>query len=290
MKISLFALIAVAATLCSCGSSRSSPPAPAAVAVVDDQRISRSEYQQYVLYAANFYAAAGQGRCAQDRPSCAALRRQVLRRLLEEQVVVQYAQHHHIGLSPAQERQVSEQVALLAIPDTPAGRLLAKHKVTRDFVRSLLRNELLVQRVEQAVIPPGLDRGQSYRLRIVTVPIGAGGEKAAYQAALDLATNGGAAPPGATDRTEWMAAFRLARSARHILEHAQIGEYVGPYRRPAGFRDFQLLGEKWGRFGRPARLRLETIFFRHWINSRLRAAHPACYASGKRTPCPGENA
>lgn len=287
MKRSLVVLAALAVVLPACGSGRPSPPA---VAVVNDQPIPRSEYRQYVLYAGRFFAAAGQGRCPGNGAGCGALERQVLRRLLEQRVVEQYAGAHHIALSASERRQIDAQVAIVTATGTPAGKLLSGHEVSRAFIHSILTDELLVQKVEHAVVPTDLDRGRSYRLRIVTVSIGLGGEKPAFRAALDLATSGGAAPAGATDRTEWVAAFRLGTSVQTILSQAQVGQYVGPFQHGDSFRDFQLLGRKWGRYGRPARQRLETAYFRGWLNRQLSAAHPACYAGTKPAPCPGANA
>jgi hypothetical protein len=218
------------------------------------------------------------------------LQRQVLRRLLEQSVVQQYAQSHHITLAAGDQRRIGAQLNSLLATDTPAATLLGRHQVTREFLRSLLTDEFLVQRVERAVLPPRLDIGRSYRLRIVTVPLASGGINAARQAALDVATSGGAAPADASDRTEWIAAFRLGHAVLSVLAHAQIGQYVGPFPHAGGFRDFQLLGVKWGRYGRPARQRLETAYFRHWLDQQLFAAHPSCYQGNRRTPCPGNNA
>ena len=283
----LFALSLVAAILAGCGSSR---PAAPAIAVVNDEPISQSEYEQNVVYAGEFFAAAGQGGCSTNGTPCAALHRQVLRRLLEQRVIEQYAQVHHITPSTADQRRVEAQIGVFAAPDSPAGKLLAHRQISRAFIRSVLLDQLMVQKVETSVLPPVLDRGQSYRLRIVTIPVRPQGDRAAFAAALDLATNGGAAPEGSSDRTEWLADFRLGGQVRSLLVHAQIGQYIGPIRRSAGYRDFQLLGQRWGRYGRPARERLETSFFRKWLDNRVRAAHPACYSGSKRIACPGQNA
>jgi hypothetical protein len=286
VKLSLIAcLLGVLATILSaCGSSQSRTPQ--AIALVNSRPIPQSEYRQYVLYADRFYAASGQGHCPGVQPGCTLLQQQVLRRLLEQSLVQQYAQQHHITLSPAEQQQVEARLATLAAPGSPTGTLLTRRQVTRRFIRSLLADELLVQAVEQAVVPTQLERGRSYRLRIVTVPISPGGRQAAYQAALDVATNGGAAPTGAGDRTEWVAAFRLGLAVQHTLQQAQVGEYVGPYEHADSYRVFQLRGQKWGRYGRPARQRIETTYFRHWLDAQLSAAHPVCYAGNRQSSCP----
>jgi hypothetical protein len=256
------------------------------VAVVNNQPISQAEYRQYVLYASRFYAASGQGHCPGTQSACALLQHQVLRRLMEQAVVRQYAAGHNISVSPSERRQVAAQLASIALPGTPTGTLLDRGEVSRSFLRSLLTDEVLVQAVERAVVPARIDRGRSYRLRIVTIPISAGGRQAAYRAALELATNGGSAPSGSEDRTEWVAAFRLSAAVQRLIEHAEIGQYLGPFDRPGGYRVFQLLGQKRGRYGRPARQRLETAYFRHWLGAQLSAAHPVCYSGGREVACP----
>lgn len=290
----IFGLLLVIALLASgCGSSK---PRVNAVATVDGIAISRSDYQRYVSYAVSFYhseAGTGPGSrtCNAHSARCHLLQQQVLRRLLEETVVLKYARSHQISLSPAERRQVAGELTTVATPGTPAATLLQQKVISPQFLRRLLENQVLVQKVEKHVLAGRGRRGPSYHIRIFAIPRGAGVNDAAVRRqALDLATDGQPVPPSASERVEWVASFRLSQHIRAAVDLAQPGEYTGPFRRKRAYLVVQLLGRGIHAYGRPAREALQVKTFRAWIDLTLRKSHPACQNQrGRAMPCPGPN-
>src|SRR5579872_2534416 len=100
------ALATLAALAAGCGSGAATERG---VALIEGHTISTAALQRNLAYAASFYAwaygnpgAKGNSCTVASRSdACVVMRRQVLARLLEEQLVVGYAAAHHISLSAA---------------------------------------------------------------------------------------------------------------------------------------------------------------------------------------------
>jgi predicted small lipoprotein YifL len=286
-------VLAVLVALTGCGSSRPAGAPPAAS--VAGESISQPLLHQYVTYAVKFYsigAASPIGSagtlCRRPSPACTRLQNQVLRRLLEERVVVHYAHAHHIALSASDQRAVDAELAQLRADPTPVGELLARRLMSVQFCRRLLAMEMLVRKVEKAVVPVEAERGFAFHLRSFTIPIAPGGHGVhAYHRAVDLATDGTPIPRNASIRASWIAPSRLAANVRRVISAAQPGDFVGPFRKPGAYLVIQLLGKRVHRYGRPARQHNESVYFRRWLDRQLRAGAPRCFSrAGKERPCP----
>lgn len=269
-----------------CGASNRAVAVPA-VASVGGQRIDRNEMSHYLRYAAQFYSrttGAAQGGTSLDCSGngntqvCAVVKRQVLARLLQEHVVLAYAAAHHISLSDADEGRVG-----VAMHDSAIVRV-----ADSTFLRQVLRRQLLVQKVEDAVVPESARKGPSLHLRkfFIPAPPGPSGSGVFHQA-LTLATDGAPIPPGTRIRAEWEAPFRLTAPIRQALDYAGPGQYVGPFSSGTGYLVVQLVSRGTHRYGTPARNVLTTRYFRGWLKQQLAAQHPQCFDSrGKNQPCP----
>lgn len=288
--LALTLMLFATACLPSCGSSASSP---ARAAVVGGQAISYASLDQNVGYAAAFYASKSGARVVGDRciandAACAGLRRQVLRRLIEERVVLSYAGTHHIVLSGRDTVHVANSLAAMQTAGTNTALLLRQRVVTTAFLRSLLANEGTVRKVELAVVGKTSRKGYSYHLRVVSFFIRAGTTgKRGFARASRLIADGGPIPAAAAATSGWYAAFRLPHSTRVVLDQAIPGRWTGPFRRSHSWVAIRLIDRGTHPFGRPARLLLQTRQFRAWIGHMVRRAHAICYAeTGEEVACP----
>lgn len=286
----LVALLLIAA---GCGSSK---PLITPIAQIGPQSISRDSYRQNLNYAIRFFQSAygnqaslDESHCVRPSTPCNHLRKQLLRRLLEESVVIQYAEHHHIHLSAADRTEVSVQLARLDEAGSVIAQMVARKQISRQFLRSLLDTELLVHRVETLVVPSSSQEGFAYHLRTVTIPFAPGGRGLnAYHRALNLATDGRPLPRRAVVRIAWIPPRHLALNVRNLVALAEPGQYVGPFKRQDAYLVVQVLGSGSHRVGRSARVSLETRYFHRWIERMLVADHPICFSSSATTvACPG---
>jgi hypothetical protein len=267
------------------------------VATVDGSPITQADLRAYVSYSLSFYAwaygtdVAGSGpACAQASrdPGCLRVRRQALRRLLEEKVIERYALSHGIALSPANRVQAARETSDLLAQDTTAAQLLSEHKINRAFITVLLDHEMLIRKVE-AIVSRGVPRaGESFHLRELRVPRIAGIDDArVYRQAVNLATDGKPVPLGTSVRTLWVAIFHLPSDVLKAVTPAARGQFVGPFPYKSYYLDVQFLGRGTHLYGRPARLILKTRRFRDWLNAEVLHANPRCLdGAGHDQPCP----
>jgi hypothetical protein len=285
------------AVLVGCGSSRSTQPArtPGTVAVVGNAAISQRQIQAYVSYASRFYswvdtAASGDGTtmCSvhSTTPACATLRKQVLRRLLEEQIVAEYASQHRIRLSATDSSRVDREMKRLQSPHSGTQRLFSTERVSPNFMRGILRNQLLVKRVEAAVVGKTALAGPSFQTRKYVFGI----DHQSYQSAIDLATGGVNDAAGHTAPIHWVAAYRLPVHVRSLAGAAGNGDYVGPSLQGPSYVVYQILGHGVHKYGLPAREETEARIFRAWLANRRSQIRPKCFQGPVKTvPCDGLN-
>lgn len=283
-------LIACVLILAGCGSPKGVSKASA---IVEGETISPAALQRNVAYAWAFYAAskgtvpsAGAPSCRASSGRCHAIERQVLRRMLEERIVLHYARRRGIRLSPADRQHVLHALGKVTTSGTPTADLLSSGRISLAFLRSVLETEILVRKVERVIAGKRALRGDSYELRRVYIFIPAAQSSRAYRDAIDVATTGSLSP-GAVTRTGWTASFRLSRSIRKSLAQAETGQYVGPFRRRRSYLVVQLLAHGIHPYGRPARQAAETRYFQLWIARQLRLNPPQCFSpSGGVISCP----
>lgn len=288
-------LLLAAGLLAACGSHHA---ATSMVASVGNSRISVADLQKNVSYAARFFSskgvtATGAFVCgaSSTRHDCTALRRQVLIRMIEERVVLQYAGGHHIVLDSSDQSRLAWAVANLGSSSTSGSTSLSRLHLSQGFLTNLLGRQMLVQKVEKAVVPVSVISGTVLHLRKFIIPaVGSAGSKRAHGAALVLATDGAPIPIGTSVRTEWEAPFRLPAPYRTSLAAAHPGDFIGPFSRPDGYEVIEFLGKAWRRYGGPARIPLEQAYFRSWLLREIRLARPVCFSrSGSQVTCPVPN-
>jgi hypothetical protein len=218
--------------------------------------------------------------------ACATLRQQVSRRLIEERVVANYAARHGIQLSGSDARRVARELKRLQSPHSGTARLFTTERVSPAFMRTVLQNQLLVKRVEAAVVAKAALSGPSFRLRKYVF----GADRTSYQSAIDLATGGAAGLSGRPPPTHWVAAYRLLPRIRSLVAVAGAGDYVGPTLEGPSYVVYQVLGRGNHRYGLPARQDIEARFFRTWLVRRMAKVQPKCAQGGGQTvSCSGFN-
>jgi hypothetical protein len=285
--------LALGAVLAGCGSSHLGEPArtPGTVAMVGAAAVSQRQIQQYMNYALRFYswvdttASAGSASSCTVRsttPACITLRKQVLHRLLEEQVVTNYAASHNIRLSASDSRRVNRELKRLQAPYAGTQRLFSTERVSPRFMRTVLQTQLLVKRVEASVVDQSLLAGPSYKLRKYVFAL----NRRSYKSALDLATGGVSAAGGQAPPVHWVAAYRLPGHVRALVNLASKGDYVGPTSEGASYVVYQVLGRGEHRYGLPAREQIEARAFRTWLSKHMAEIRPMCFqGSAKTVPC-----
>jgi hypothetical protein len=267
------------------------------VAIVNGQPITRADLKTHADYALQFYAWTYGSDVGSSDPSCTLrskdvgcrrLEQQVLRRLIEEKVVEEYAAGHRIALSAEDQSAARREATDLLANDTTAANLLAEHKVNRSFIEVLLDREALIRRVENVIGRNQPRAGQALHLREFEVPrLTRQDDARTYQQAVDLATDGRPVPPGAMVRTSWIARFHLSAELLNALSTVSPGQFVGPFSHSGYYLDVQFLGRGVHRYGKPARLELQTAYFRQWLAVQVKRAHPQCFdRTGQEQPCP----
>jgi hypothetical protein len=264
--------------LTACG--RSSSPAPAhphgPVAVTASAAIPNKIIQQYMNYALHFYSwvdatQSGDGTTScstrSTNTACTTLRTQVLRRLREERVVASFARQHGIQLSANDMTRVEHELKRLRSPHSGTARLFSSEGISPVFMRNVLQNQLLVKRVEDAVVSKAALSGPSFRLRKYVF----GRDGHSYKSAIDLATAGVNDAPGHIPPIHWVAAYRLPRSVRSLMAVATSGDYVGPVLEGPSYVVYQPFARGIHRYGLPARHQIEARTFRAWLSQRMAA-------------------
>ena len=271
----------------SCGSTGGKPRANL-VASVGGQDITVQELQSYAHYANAFYAAAYPGSaihaaCKQLQPSaspCGPLREQVLARLLQESVVLQYARERHITLTAADHSRVTAETEALTNPASYTADLYATAP-TRRFLRHVLERQALILKVEQLVVGVRARSGFAYHLQKFVFPAGDQGRARA----LRLAQSHHLASGQASVETVWQAAFRLAAAVSLAASTAKPGDFLGPFPRSHGFLVVRLLAAGVHQYGRAAQVERLTQVFRSWLLTQFKRHHPACFSPRDRTGC-----
>jgi hypothetical protein len=264
--------------------------------VIAGHSISESALQQNVDYAMSFYAwaygtdASRAKSCNQGSrdPNCLRVRGQVLGRLLEEDIVAQYASAHHITLSASDLNVVYEDVLQLVSQGTTVAQLLAERKINRGFISDLLARESLVRKVEQAVTAGRAESGPAVHVARYTFSIGNGTSRGrAYQLALALATDGRLVKGSAALHTQWIALSRLPSAVRDAVAGAHNGQSLGPFGDGQAYVVYRLLERGTHRYGRVARATREAQLFRAWLSRQLRREGPRCFdQGGAAVSCP----
>jgi hypothetical protein len=285
--ISLLALL----QLIGCGPSHSDPHVAASV---NGRSITWRVVKQNLVYAARFDSWIARThpalRCSLTSTDhrCRQLAREVLARLIQEQLVGAYAARHRIGLSEAEREAVSLSAAELKARSDFKATVYDSRLVTPQFVTQILAREMLVRKIEETVTYPAAVRGPSFQVRRYWIRIGPRlPDKRAYSVAIDLATSGRSASTDTRVRQEWVAAFRLPAPVRQALTAASSGDFVGPFKGASVYTVFELLATGNHSYGQPARSRMELQLFHNWLKQQLARATITCYlANGKATACP----
>lgn len=198
-------------------------------------------------------------------PACTALRKQVSRRLLEQQIVTRYAAAHRIQLTSQDHRHVEIELQRLQSPQSGTQRLFSNHGVSPQFMRGVLQNQLLVRHVEAKVVGSAALSGPSFRMRKYVFAPG----NQSYKSAIDLATGGVSTSGAHLPPVHWVAAYRLPSHVRSLAGLAGKGDFVGPSLQGASYVVYQILGHGVHRYGLPAREQIEARLFRSWLAKML---------------------
>lgn len=278
------------AVLVGCGASTSSRPAraPGTVAVVGTTAISQSQIQEYMNYALRFYSWVDISSSG-DRPTactvraettaCGTLRKQVVRRVLEERVVTEYAAHHGVRLSASDARRIEREMKRLQSPHSGTQRLFSTERVSPHFMRGVLQNQLLVRLVEAAVVGKAALVGPSFRLRKYVFGI----DSRSYKSAIDFATGGVIDAASHRAPIHWVATYRLPVHVRSLAGVASDGDFVGPTLVGPAYVVYQVLGHGIHRYGLPAREETEARIFRAWLDKRMSRIAPKCFQGPFKT-------
>jgi hypothetical protein len=284
----LYFLLPLVLVLAACGGAHTATTN--VVAEVAGRPITRPELDTYTRYAATFesvvYPESTEATCARraTRAACARFRAGVLARLIEERIVLDYAHRHHIRLTPGERSEASRQVQSLMAPSAPTARLFHLG-VSRAFVSHIVDRQLLIQKVEGRIVGARAKHGFEYKIRKIGIP-NSGSDSADNQAVMRIATTG-KIPPGAAEKTEWMAPFRMTPGVRRAVAAARPGDYVGPFTRQGYVLVIQLLESGDHPYAAPARAALTSRLFATWLSHALKRAHPRCRgSSGALAPCP----
>ena len=263
------------------------------VAVVGRHGITPAELNAYVRYVVGFdalaYPDSAEAQCARSPKgtACRHLRDEALTRLLQEQIVSDYASAHQIRLDASDRQAVEAEIGRLSGPTSPTRKLFRNGTVTRTFMRSVLDRQVLVQKVQDHLTGERALKGPALRLRRIHVDSAPGAGRDASYAGLLSVASGGPLPAGATVRVDWLAEFRVPPAIRRALKGARIGDYAGPFDRDGGLLLVQLLGRGVHSYGGPARQKLTAQLFARWLDNALRHAHPRCLDARHRlAPCP----
>lgn len=284
-------LPAVVCLVAACGTSHHG--APPFVAAVGKDRISQTELSAYTRYVAGFdalaYPDSAEAACARKwaGATCARVRTQALVRLIQERLVQQYAQSHHLRLTPDDQTQIELEMAQLGAGSAPTRRLFTDHAVDRRFMRAVLARQILVQKVQANVAGERAVRGFEVHIRKFTVPVPPGANRQTlYQQAVAMAT-GGPVPAGTQVRDQWVAPFRLPADIRLAVKGTHRGEYIGPFARSGSYILVQVVGSGVHRYAAPARRALQRAMFRIWLQHSATSRPIRCLdARGTLSPCP----
>ena len=282
------ALFVLLVALSACGSS-----GPRTVASVKGQDITTADIQQYERYALRFYAwvradgaVGSEPACNPDATSgpCLALRRQVLARLIQERLILAYAQSHRIGLSPADDKLVQARTDAYT---SGKGSSLHRLGITPAFLRGVVQRQILIAKVESKVTARQLaSTAPDFYVKRYQVPT-TGGRSSAEKAAATLATAGRPVPPGTRVDTLWLHPSDLNTSARALLQTAEPGQFTGPFPGGHGYLVYRVLDALSSGDPVEARQQTETQYFQSWLERAVRAAHPQCFnAQGGNVQCP----
>ncbi len=243
--------------------------------------VSQAEVQAYMRYALGFYSWVDPSGPSKALTSCSSsnqitecrtLRKQVISRLLEENIVAQYAKQHRIRLSKRDLRKVDGEFKSVTSTSSGGRKLGAATNTTSAFMHQLLRNQLLVTRVESAVVPKSLLAGPSFKLRKFTFDAGDAGHKRA----LDLATGGDAGTQTHAPPVHWVASHRLDAQVRRDAALASNGDFIGPFSLAGKNVVYEVLARGRHTYGKPAREQVQADYFRRWMSKKVAEAESKC--------------
>jgi hypothetical protein len=205
-----------------------------------------------------------------------------LHRLLEEQVVTNFAARHRIGLSASDSGRIDRELKRLQSPHAGTQRLFSTERISPRFMRTVLRTQLLVKRVESTVVDRAVLAGPSFKLRKYVFGL----DKRSYKSALDLATGGASVGGSREPPVHWVASYRLPARVRSLADVAGNGDFVGPTLEGPAYVVYQVLGRGVHRYGLPARQEIEARSFRTWLSKQMAQIKPTCFqGSTKIVPC-----
>jgi len=252
-------------------------------AVVNGMPVTQQELSKDVQYSQRYYGAT-QGvpavRCVPEHSdyTCRVLQRQVLNRLVQERVIMQYAARHHLAITARDRRRVNA-----ALP-----KLSAANRASAALLRTLLFGQVLVEKVEVAVTPARALRGPLYHIRkYVISPLEGIPEHVRYAQAVSLATDGKPIPDGTNILDEWEAPFRLPHDQRDALRYAGHNQFTGPFHVRDRWLVIQLQKTAVRTYGRPAQLVISQHYFSHWLMEQMLHSHVRCFnVNGSSVACP----
>lgn len=268
--------------LSGCGQHAGGRRVPLA-AVVNGMPVTQQELSRDVQYSQQYYGAT-QGvpaeRCVPGRGdyTCRVLQRQVLNRLVQERVIMQYAAQHHLTITGRDRRRV----------DAALRKLSAVHQAPAALLRTLLFGQVLVEKVEAAVTPARALRGPMYHIRkYVISPLQGIPEHVRYAQAVSLATDGKPVPDGTNILDEWEAPFRLPHDQRNALQYAARNQFAGPFHVRDRWLVIQLRTTAVRTYGRPAQTVIAQHYFSRWLMEQMLHSHVQCFnVNGSSMACP----
>lgn len=281
--------------LAACSGRNAGESTSRTVASVGNQSISRPTYEAFVQYTIRFYqrfGANGQAVPSRCAPSshlvlCHQIRAQVLARMLQEQVVLNYADEHHIILTSSDWKVLKDEANNLKAPSGGNVPMPSAMGVGEPVLLQVLARQMLVQRVENAVAPDWAKKGPSVHVVRFFLPFTAESKRLVYQQAVHVAVEGRSNSSVAWVRTQWMAVFRLPAEVRRDLQFALPGLFIGPFRMGSTYIVMKVVGRAKRLFAKPARSILEARYFAGWLQNRLRASRISCFGpAGQQAICP----
>lgn len=277
--------------LAACGSQ-----AAKTIATIQGQKITTSDVEEYETYALAFYAwvradgaVSAQPHCVAEATAgkCGALNRQVLARLIQERVALDYARAHRIRLSRGDKRAIAARIAPYLGGPHGAHASLRRLGITGSFLRGVIERQVLIGKVEDAVTAAQLARsGPQLRVQRYLVSSGKG-TASSLAAARTLAQQGRPVPVGTQVQTDWVSASSLSPSIWNVLQAAEPGQFTGPFVSSQGYLVYRLIDAKTPADPLASRQNFQLRFFHQWLQRAVRNAKPRCFSgNGSGVPCP----
>jgi hypothetical protein len=265
---------------------------------VDGTRITRAQIQQYVDYTLRYYSWADTSRSTahpaqcfvahRANQQCTVLQAEALRRLIEERLILMFANTHGIQIAANERARLSSESRHLLAQRPTAGRSLQQSGVTFRFLRSVLKTQMLVEEVEQHVTSSPISGGQVLHIQTVTLkPVQGESPVSRYHAAEGIVA-GDPVPAGATIKTAWFTKSQLLPGIRGAVLSASDGQTIGPYPVGSSFLVIRILGRGDSVPGDPANA---LTGFHIWLQQLIKHRHVTCFdTQGRHLACPALHA